>query len=115
MLFGYDACMAQRTMKISVNDATPQPDGRIDLARGVESSMRLWRDERPGADKPAASRPYETVGYVLAGRAELHIEGDIVPLAAGDSWTVPRGASHTYRIIETFSAVEATTPPQSGA
>lgn len=31
--------------------------------------------------------------------------------AAGDSWTVPEGASHTYVILEPFTAVEATSPP----
>ena len=48
---------------------------------------------------------------MIAGRAELHIEGQVVQLEAGDSWTVPKGASHTYRIVEAFTAVEATCPP----
>ena len=34
-----------------------------------------------------------------------------VALAAGDSYCVPAGAEHTYRILETFTAVEATAPP----
>jgi quercetin dioxygenase-like cupin family protein len=34
-----------------------------------------------------------------------------VTLAAGDSYCVPAGAEHTYRILETFTAVEATAPP----
>jgi quercetin dioxygenase-like cupin family protein len=34
-----------------------------------------------------------------------------VKLEAGDSWVVPRGARHTYRILEPFTAVEATCPP----
>ena len=35
----------------------------------------------------------------------------MVVLEKGDSWTVPKGASHTYNIVETFTAVEATSPP----
>ena len=35
----------------------------------------------------------------------------MIPLSAGDSWTVPKGATHTYNILETFTAVEATSPP----
>ncbi len=73
--------------------------------------MRLWNDEPPGDAKPAVRRDYETVGYVISGRAELTSEGQTVTLAAGDSWAVPRGAEHSYRIIETFTAVEATHPP----
>ena len=61
--------------------------------------------------KPMSSREYETVGYVIAGRAELHVEGQMVLLEAGDSWLVPAGASHTYKILDAFTAVEATSPP----
>jgi quercetin dioxygenase-like cupin family protein len=51
------------------------------------------------------------VGYVIRGRAELHLEGQKVLLEAGDSWVVPRGAEHAYKILEAFTAVEATSPP----
>lgn len=85
--------------------------GQKYLASGVHVAMRLWEKEAPGERKAAARRPYETVGYVLAGRAELHLEGQMVTLEPGDSWVVPEGALHTYRILEPFSAVEATSPP----
>ena len=85
--------------------------GQKYLAAGKHMGMRLWEDEQPGeADAPTA-REYETVGYVIAGRAELHIEGQMVLLEPGDSWVVPEGASHAYKILETFTAVEATSPP----
>ena len=48
---------------------------------------------------------------MLKGRAELTLEGQTVKLEAGDSWVVPNGAEHSYKILETFSAVEATSPP----
>jgi quercetin dioxygenase-like cupin family protein len=85
--------------------------GQIYLAGGVHVAMRLWEMEPSGKAKPRATRDYETVGYVLEGRAELHIEGQKVLLEPGDSWVVPKGASHTYKILEPFSAVEATSPP----
>jgi quercetin dioxygenase-like cupin family protein len=72
--------------------------------------MRLWQ-EQPTDGKPATQRDYETVGYVIGGRAELHIEGQTVLLEPGDSWVVPRGSSHAYKILEPFTAVEATSPP----
>lgn len=84
--------------------------GQKYLASGVHLAMRLW-DEQPGEAKPLSRREYETVGYVLRGRAELHQEGQKVLLQAGDSWVVPRGAEHTYKILEAFTAVEATSPP----
>ena len=85
--------------------------GQVYLASGKRMSMRLWRDEEPTQDKPLAKHEYEVVGYVLSGRAELEIEGQTVRLEPGDSWVVPAGAEHTYRILEKFTAVEATAPP----
>jgi hypothetical protein len=43
--------------------------------------------------------------------AELHIEGQFVLLEKGDSWVVPKGSRHTYKIIETFTAIEANSSP----
>jgi quercetin dioxygenase-like cupin family protein len=85
--------------------------GQKYLASGVHVAMRLWEHESPGASKAPSQRDYETVGYVINGRAELHLEGQKVVLEPGDSWVVPKGAFHTYNILESFTAVEATYPP----
>jgi quercetin dioxygenase-like cupin family protein len=85
--------------------------GQKYLAAGVKISMRLWQDEPPGDEKPPRQRDYETIGYVIRGRAELHLEGQMVLLEPGDSWVVPNGAEHAYRILENFTAVEVTCPP----
>lgn len=87
------------------------PQGQKYLASGIHVAMRLWEDEQPNDNKPSSQHPYETVGYVIKGRAELHLEGQTVLLNAGDSWTVPKNARHTYKILEAFTAVEATSPP----
>jgi quercetin dioxygenase-like cupin family protein len=81
------------------------------LASGKRVSMRLWRDKAPGAAKPAARRDYETVGYILDGHAELRLEGQMIRLEPGDCWLVPANAEHSYRILEPFTAIEATAPP----
>jgi len=97
--------------KVQSKNSPVGPEGQKYLAGGVSISMRMWENEQPTSDKPARERPYETVGYVIAGRAELHSEGQVVTLEPGDSWVVPRGASHTYKILEPFTAVEVTHPP----
>jgi quercetin dioxygenase-like cupin family protein len=86
-------------------------EGQKYLASGVHVAMRLWENEQSNKKKPVSKHPYETVGYVIKGRAELHIEGQTVILNVGDSYAVPKGAEHSYKILETFSAVEATSPP----
>ncbi len=104
--------MADTTItKVDSQHSPKGPDGEKYLASGVHVSMRLWENEQPGEPKEASASAYETVGYVLKGRAELHLEGQKVILEPGNSWVVPKGASHTYKILEAFSAVEATTPP----
>jgi quercetin dioxygenase-like cupin family protein len=91
---------------------SPRGDqGQKYLAAGVRLSMRLWENEQPGQRKPQTQRDYETVGYVIQGRAELSLEGQTVLLEPGDSWIVPKGSVHSYRILEPFTAVEVTSPP----
>lgn len=96
--------------KIESNHSPRGPEGERYLASGVRVSMRLWDAEGPG-ERAESTRRYEVVGYVLKGRAELHIEGQLVLLRPGDSYVVPRGACHHYKILEAFSAIEATSPP----
>ncbi|MGI4834783.1 MAG: cupin domain-containing protein [Janthinobacterium lividum] len=100
------------TSNVSASSAPQGDQGEKKLAAGHHVSLRLWENEEPSEPKPATNRPYETVGYVLKGRAELHLEGNVLPLAPGDSYLVPQGASHTYKILESFSAIEATSPAQ---
>lgn len=104
--------MTETTIKKVNAGSSPKGEmGQRYLATGKGLSMRLWQDEAPGEAKPAARREYETVGYVIAGRADLELEGQMLHLEPGDSWLVPKGAEHRYRITEAFTAVEATHPP----
>ena len=97
--------------KVSSGNSATGEMGQKYLAKGTSLSMRLWDNEPPNEPKPEQAREYETVGYVIGGKAELHAEGKVVELEPGDSWIVPQGVSHTYKIIEPFTAVEATSPP----
>lgn len=96
--------------KVDARHSPTGPRGETYLASGKTLSMRLWVKE-PVRDKQPAARDYETVGYVLEGRAELEIEGQKILLEPGNSWVVPKGARHAYHILERFTAVEATHPP----
>ena len=98
--------------KIDSRTSPHGADGEKYLASGTHVGMRLWENEQPSDEpKEPTARPYETVGYVISGRAELHSEGQMVLLEAGNSYVVPKGAKHTYKILEAFTAVEATSPP----
>jgi quercetin dioxygenase-like cupin family protein len=103
--------MAETTIK-KVSEATAPKGamGQTYLVSGKRVSMRVWRNEMPH-EKESDRRDYETVGYVISGRAELTLEGQVIRLEPGDCWLVPAQSAHRYRIIEPFTAVEATAPP----
>ncbi len=96
--------------KVEAAHAPKGPQGQRYLASGEGLSMRLWDSEPPSGDNAPTRRDYETVGYVVSGRATLTLEGQTVTLQAGSSWIVPKGAEHSYRIEEAFTALEATHP-----
>lgn len=103
--------MSDTTVKKIDSEHSPRGEmGQKYLASGKRVALRLWEEE-PGEDKKATARDYETVGYVVKGRAELTLEGQKVVLEEGDSWVVPSSATHSYRILEPLVVVEATSPP----
>lgn len=100
--------------KVSSKGAEACPTGEVLLATGSAMAMRMWQDEEPQEKAPHRS-PYETIGYVVAGRADLIVDGEMTTLEPGDSYLVPANAEHSYRIVETFTAVECTSPPAIAA
>jgi hypothetical protein len=67
--------------------------GQKYLASGVHVSLRLWENEPAGEPKPISQREYETGGYVIKGRAELHLEGqEVLPHGSSvGSWHILAG------------------------
>ncbi|HEY7494016.1 MAG TPA: cupin domain-containing protein [Candidatus Tectomicrobia bacterium] len=100
-----------RIKKVKASYSPTGQMGQQYLVSGAHVAMRLLEEMPPGAAKPPTRRDYETVGYVLKGRAELHLEEQKVMLEPGDVWLVPPGTAHTYHILESFTAIEATHTP----
>jgi quercetin dioxygenase-like cupin family protein len=106
------AVMTDTTVKkVSAAHSPKGEMGQKYLVSGKRVSLRLWDAEPAGGDKALSVREYETVGYVISGRADLHLAGQTVTLEPGDAWLVPPGAEHRYVIHEPFTAIEATAPP----
>ncbi|WP_131113117.1 cupin domain-containing protein [Lichenihabitans psoromatis] len=103
--------MAHDIEIIDAEHTRKSKSGERHLAKGQSISMRMWDAEPAGITKEPIRSDYETVGYVISGIAEITIEGDSAVLTPGSSWVVPKGAEHTYRIMETFTAIEANSPP----
>jgi len=112
-----NATKIPKDTSISKVQSSTSPHGKMGqkyLCTGKNIEMRIWEDikSEQKSSQPTL-RAYETVGYVIKGRAELHLEGQLIILNPGDSWLVPKGATHYYKILEDFTAVEATSPPAS--
>jgi mannose-6-phosphate isomerase-like protein (cupin superfamily) len=95
--------------KVDSNNSPQGRKGETYLVSGKAVALRRWKED-PG-EGPESQRDYETLGYVIQGRAELVVEGQNVRLEPGNAWLVPSGARHRYRILEPFEAIEATSPP----
>lgn len=100
------------TIKKVQSSHSPVGDmGQKFLVAGKRMSMRLWDAEPTGKKTEVHAREYETVGYVIKGKARLQLEDQEIVLEPGDCWLVPPGAGHAYHIEEPFTAIEATAPP----
>ena len=100
------------TYTVRRDDTTHGENGEHHLIRGETGAMRLWHNEQPSdtADKAPSRNDYETLGYVVSGQVELTVDGQTLTLNPGDSYRVPRGAEHVYRVTQTLTAVEVTAP-----
>jgi quercetin dioxygenase-like cupin family protein len=103
--------MSESTVKKVEAATSPKGDlGQRYLVSGKLVSMRLWKEEPANKTKAATKRDYETVGYVISGRAKLDLEGQTIDLKPGDSWLVPAKASHRYTILEPLTVLRQPRP-----
>ncbi len=100
--------MADTTIVKVSSEASPKGDmGQVYLATGKGISMRLWREQMSDDAKPDVSREYETVGYVISGRAELHLEGQMVLLEPGVLMSEPFGVGDDGAVARHLVVLDA--------
>ena len=103
--------MTDNSVKKIDSSASPSGEmGQAYLVSGTAVALRRWT-ESAGVEGDPHTRPYETVGYVVSGKVEVHVGDDVVTCGAGDSYLVPEGATRHYNVLEDLTAVEATSPP----
>jgi mannose-6-phosphate isomerase-like protein (cupin superfamily) len=101
----------RNTILVPESEAARGEMGQLYLAAGQNVALRLW-DEGPETGlRICSARDYETVGYVIEGRARLRVGNWAVELKPGDSWVIETGKEHSYEVLERFRAIEATSPP----
>lgn len=76
--------------------------------------MWLWQatpTKQTATVEAFVSQDYEVAGYMVSGKAELHVDGKVITLKPGDSWVVPTGALHAYRVLQPLTAIRTNHPP----
>jgi len=72
-----------------------QTHAEIDVPRTRPQMVIVQsRDFAPGAQSGWHVHPGTEVAYVTAGKIELLVKGKATTIAAGDSFTMPRGVPH---------------------
>lgn len=56
------------------------------------------------------THPQEQCGYVISGKYLMTVEGREFLLEPGDSYAVPGGAPHSFRVLEAGEVVDVFTP-----
>lgn len=95
---------------ISKSEANVGDMGQFYLAGGKDVALRRW-ELSPCDFTPSSRRDYEIVGCLISGTMELDVDGQPAKINPGDSWLIPKGSPHRYRVIEDVVAIEATSPP----
>ncbi len=80
-----------------------------DLGGSGSLNALHWQTPK-GTNAPAHSHPEEQFGYVLKGSFEVTIGDEKQVLVAGDSYFIPGGVSHRFRMLEDSVAVDIFSP-----
>lgn len=67
---------------------------------------------KQGQEVGTHQHPHEQAGYCLQGRFELTIDGVPQTVEPDDSYLIPGGVPHSYRILEDAQAIEVFSPPR---
>ena len=81
-------------------------DEQKHLATQQNIGIRCWENEPPTELMVVEAREYKTAGYVIGGKADLYLQGQLIKLNAGDTWVVPKGVSYSYKITEAWRAIK---------
>lgn len=95
---------------VSRAEATTGDMGQLYLAGGKDVALRRW-ELGPCDLTPPIRRDYEIVGCLISGVMELDVDGQPAKIEPGDSWMIPKGSPHRYRVLQDVVAIEATSPP----
>lgn len=93
---------------------------QVEMIKGVHRRTMATTDEamlcqfflEKGCGVGTHQHMNDQVGYVLSGKVEYNIGGEIRILSKGDSYAVPGGISHSAKALEDSWIVDVFSPPR---
>ena len=93
-------------------------EGFRTMLEGVDLKALVWGERTlltevrlaRGAVVPMHSHPHEQTGYLISGRLEFDVAGEITVAKPGDSWSLAADVEHAARALEDTVVVEVFSP-----
>ncbi len=63
-----------------------------------------------GALLPVHKHPHEQTGYLISGKMEFTIDGEVWVAQAGDSWSIAGNVEHGASVLEDSAVLEVFSP-----
>ncbi len=100
---------------------TPKHAEQIEMREGVHRRTMAVTDEamlcefflERDAIIPPHSHMNDQVGYVVYGRLEMTIGGEVRICEPGDSYAIPGGVEHSARVLVDTLAIDVFSPPRN--
>jgi quercetin dioxygenase-like cupin family protein len=100
---------------------TPKDTRQIEMATGLHRRTMATTDEamicefflERGASIPPHNHMNDQLGYIIFGRMEFTIGGEVRVLQPGDSYAVPGGVVHSARALVDSLVIDAFSPPRA--
>lgn len=99
---------------------TPKEAGQIEMLTGVHRRTMGTTDEVMICEfllmreslVPPHSHKNDQVGYVISGRVEMTIGGQVRIIEPGDSYAIPGGIVHSARALVDSVVIDSFSPPR---
>ncbi len=99
---------------------TPKDAGQVEMLPGVHRRTMGTTDEAMICEfflqresvVPAHSHKNDQVGYVISGKVEMTIAGEVRIIQPGDSYAIPGGVTHSARALVDSLVIDAFSPPR---
>lgn len=104
----------ERVNESEIEAAEPEAGAHLKLLAGGERMNVQHFEIEAGATVPEHSHPHEQAGYIESGEAVFLVDGEEIPVEAGDAYSIPGGEPHALenRGDEPIVGVDVFSPPR---